>query len=429
MWLKYIASIKKETLLLLRDKAGLAMLFIMPMALVLIMSLLQDSSLKMLNEQHTPVLVINHDADTFGISIVKGLKNAGFFNVSEKVDGKTPSEQELHQLVNDGDFRVGIVIMPGATKALRNKIRYDIQKQFPEEENKLFDIPPNSDQAMANVKVYFDPITKIDFKHAVMGALRQFSYGVEAKMVFEAYAGLLNDLADVQIKRNDSFKKMVRFDEQYATGKKSRIIPNATQHNVPAWTIFAMFFIVIPLAGNIIRERKSGMALRLKTMPGSNQAVIVGKAAVYFLVGILQALFMLLIGVYVLPLFGMPALKVGSEIPALFLVTISVSLAASGYGILIGTVATSEEQSSIFGSISVVILAAIGGIWVPTFMMSDLMVSLSKLSPLNWGLNAYYDIFLRNAGSSDVLLYVVLLTGFAVVCILASYFYSKKFKT
>ncbi len=81
MWLKFKASAIKETLLLFRDRAGLAMLFIMPMILILIMSLLQQSTLTMLEEQKTPVLIINHDDDTFGLSVVQGLKEATFFNV------------------------------------------------------------------------------------------------------------------------------------------------------------------------------------------------------------------------------------------------------------------------------------------------------------------------------------------------------------
>ena len=31
--------------------------------------------------------------------------------------------------------------------------------------------------------------------------------------------------------------------------------PNATQHNVPAWTIFAMFFVVMSLGGSVVREK------------------------------------------------------------------------------------------------------------------------------------------------------------------------------
>ena len=71
---KYLASTTKELLLLSRDKAGLAMLFIMPMALILIMTLLQDSTFQQLEEKKLPVLIINYDGDTFGIEIVNGLK-------------------------------------------------------------------------------------------------------------------------------------------------------------------------------------------------------------------------------------------------------------------------------------------------------------------------------------------------------------------
>ena len=31
--------------------------------------------------------------------------------------------------------------------------------------------------------------------------------------------------------------------------------PNSTQHNVPAWTVFAMFFMVVSLGNNVVREK------------------------------------------------------------------------------------------------------------------------------------------------------------------------------
>jgi len=209
MWLKYIASTKKEALLLLRDKAGLAMLFIMPMALVFIMSLLQDSTLKKLEEQNTPVIVINQDTGSFGKSIVEGLETAGFFIVSQQINGKTPSEEDLRQLVNEGKYRVGIIIRPGATEALRQKIKYRIKQQFPEEERKLLDLGAISDTTLPHVDVYFDPVTKSNFKHAVISALRQFSAGVVAEMVFDTYADLLNELVDIQLKQAGGFDEMI----------------------------------------------------------------------------------------------------------------------------------------------------------------------------------------------------------------------------
>lgn len=425
MWLKFKASTIKEVLLLIRDKAGLAMLFIMPMMLVLIMSMLQESTLKRLSDGQLPIVVINNDHDSLGIQIVKGLKSTNYFETYELTSEGQSAELQLKELVNSGKYRVGIVIKKGASEALRNKIRYEIQQQFPEEEGELFLSPPDPDNPLPEIDVYFDPIAQSTFKYTVMSALNEFTYAVEAQMIMNIYADMLNDIVGIEIKKSGDFKNLIDLKEQYTGYEKKIIIPNAVQHNVPAWTIFAMFFIVIPLAGNIIKERESGMSLRLKTMPGSNMAVIFGKVNVYFVVGILQAISMLLIGIYILPLFGMPSLKLGSSILALFAVTVAVSLAASSFGILIGTIATSQEQSSIFGSISVVILAAIGGVWVPTFMMSETMNTVSKLSPLNWGLNAYYDIFLRNAATSDVFVYMLALLLFALSCLIASWLYNR----
>jgi len=419
---KLSATIIKETLLLARDRAGLAMLFIMPVALVLIMTLLQDSTFKQLEEKNIPVLIINHDADTFGINIVDGLKNAAIFNVS---DIKGITDSDLISQVEQGNYLIGIIIRGNSTNQIKQSIKKKIQSQFPVEEvGNLFKFD-SANSGQPKIEIYFDPILKSSYKQSILGALKQFSAMVEAKLMFEIYSGLFEELIDVKLKPTDSFSNLVFFDEKYASDSNNSIIPNSVQHNVPAWTIFAMFFIVIPLASNIIKERQSGVSARLKTIPGSNFTTVAGKAITYFMVGLLQAVTMLIIGIWLLPVFGLPSLQIGNGGLALLLVTIAIILAATGYGILIGTIATSEQQSSIFGSVSVVILAAIGGVWVPQFMMSDLMVSLSNISPLSWGLNAYYDILLRNFGISEVIIYVSLLIGFFIVCVGIAAYYNK----
>ncbi len=423
MWLKFNASILKELLLLIRDKAGLAILFIMPMALVLIMTLLQDSSFKAIGEKQLPLLIVNHDADTFGLRIVEGLKSSKFFKVVQEIDGEKLNKETLLKQVEEGHYQIGIIIQPQATQILREAVKMKIQKQFPEED--LFAMDSQIHESTAKVDIFFDPVTKQSFKQVIISALQQYASMVEAKIMFSIYAELFNDLLGVELSLDEEFGSMVVFDVQYASTMESTIIPNSVQHNVPAWTIFAMFFIVIPLASNIIKERDSGLERRLRTLPGSYSAILVGKTSVYFIIGILQALFMLLIGVFILPLFDMPSLNIGGGFLPLLLITLVVSLAATSYGVLLGTMATSHEQSSIFGAISVVILAAIGGVWVPSFMMNDLMRNMSQFSPLSWGLNGYYDVFLRNAGILDVLPYLFSLLAFVVFCLGASMIYNR----
>jgi ABC-2 type transport system permease protein len=134
--------------------------------------------------------------------------------------------------------------------------------------------------------------------------------------------------------------------------------------------------------------------------------------AVYFLVCWSQFLIMLTIGVYIMPLLSLPALQTGSHAEALILMVTVTAFAAVGYGLMVGSMARTQQQASSFGSISVIIAAAIGGIWVPVFIMPEFMQTVSKLSPLNWALNGYQEVFLRGGAIRDVLPYALALTAF-----------------
>jgi len=418
------ASFIKELLILSRDRAGLAMLFVMPIALVLIMTLLQESTFNKLSEKQLPVLIMNHDADTFGINVVNGLKTSNFFKISEINDIE---KDDFVEKIEDGDYLIGIIIRENSTNQIRRSIEENIQKQFPDEMGQLFD-SYEDEEAKPKVEIFFDPVLKNSYKQSILGSLRHYSAMVEAQIMFEIYSCLFKDMLNIELKQGGNFDNLISFDEKYASSGGNTIIPNSVQHNVPAWTIFAMFFIVIPLASNIIKERNSGVSARIKTIPGSMITTSLGKALTYFIVGFIQSLLMLMIGVFILPLFGLNALQIGNGALPLLMVTIAIVIAATSYGIAIGSLSSSEQQSSIFGSISIVILAALGGVWIPSFMMSDLMLNVSKISPLSWGLNAYYDIFLRNAGVMEVLPNILLLLAFAVVCFVVAYFYSRKIR-
>jgi len=270
--------------------------------------------------------------------------------------------------------------------------------------------------------IYFDPVIKYAYKQTMRNALESFIAKIETKIAFEI---LENELSHLLPQRDDSFqimqKKSIELHEVYATNQYTEIIPNSTQHNVPAWTVFAMFFIIIPLTGNIIKERVSGTALRLRIMPGSTWNSLGSKIVVYLAVCFIQFILMLMVGVVILPLFGLAALQLGPHIPALLMLGLSIALAAAGYGIMLGNIATTPEQAATFGSVSVIILAAIGGVFVPIFMMPEMMQKFSIISPLNWGLEGFNDIFLRGSGFTHMLQWVLLLTGFGVATFWVGY--------
>jgi len=175
------------------------------------------------------------------------------------------------------------------------------------------------------------------------------------------------------------------------------LVPNSVQHNVPAWTLFAIFFIVIPLSINIVKEKSQGTFVRLQTNPVSNSVVLAGKTVTYLFICMIQFYMMVAVAVFLFPHLGLPSLNVEGNLFLMSIVALFSGFAAIGFGILLGTIAKTQEQSAPFGATSVIILAAVGGVWVPVFAMPRIMQIVAHSSPMNWGLSAFYDVLLRNA--------------------------------
>jgi len=397
--IKLLAAIKKEALILLRDRVGLAVLFIMPMILIFVMTLIQDSAFKSLNERGIPILFVDEDKDTLGVSIEQGLRNSGMCTFNNTIDGVPATAEQLEKAVSDGKFLVGIVVPKGATQAIRNNVKTLVQQTLGTSDTST----PISDSI--EIKIYIDPITKKSFLTAVTSSLREFISEIKTKIMFQTFSEQISELIpDKNNAPKNAFSQsqIIKYKEVYASKQIGEIVPNAVQHNVPAWAIFAMFFIVLPLAGSMVKEKNEGSVLRLQTVPTSYLIFLGGKISVYILVCLIQFVLMLSVGLVFLPMLGLPTLIIGNSIAAIVLLSLSTALAATGFGVMMGTIAKTEQQGAIMGSLTILLLSAIGGVWVPTYVMPELMRNISVVSPLNWALNGFYELFLRGGGLADI---------------------------
>lgn len=408
---RLIASIKKEFLLLIRDLAGLGLIFLMPAVLVLVMTLIQDASFRKLNETKITLLYYDQDQDTLGKQVMRGLTETKYFEVITSLKNQELDEKAVLSQVAKGNFQIGIVIRGGSTEAIRQK-----GKQIALQTIQGSDYEAVIDTNLqARIVLYFDPAMKNSFRLTVRNALENFTSKIEGGIMFKALSDEIAQFLPEPPPPVNVGGSGIIYEEIYARDAYTDIIPNSVQHNVPAWAIFAMFFIIIPLTGNIIRERESGYSTRLKVMPGNMFQVLGAKVFLYIMVGLAQFLLMILLGKYILPLFDLPSLALGHEKTALFLMALATTFAATSYSVLVGTVARTHDQAAVFGMVSVIILAAIGGIWVPVFMMTNLMQAASIISPLNWSLDGFYDILLRGGGLKIIAWNFASLMAFSVI--------------
>jgi len=416
----------KEILLLKRDFGGLAILFIMPLVLVITVTLIQDSSFKKINETSIPILVIDNDMNEVSKSITENLQNNSSFTIITKINNKTIDEIHASQLVLKGKYQLAIIIPKGLSKNLHNKVSGNVSKilgEFGVEEEGKDTISNTKDVKEAHtqmIKLYFDPATQLSFKNAVKSAIDKMVSKIETKFIYQIFQ------EELEMEENMfEHANFIQFSEVNLQKNDKELKPNSAQHNVPAWSLFAIFFIIIPLSINVVKEKNQGTFVRLMTSPISYATTLGSKIITYLSVCMLQFISMLLIGIYVFPYLDLPVLVINGSYIVLFIVALFVGLAAIGLGILLGTIASTPEQSAPFGATLVVILAAIGGVWVPVFMMPKVMQVIAKISPMNWGLNGFYDVILRGGNFIDILPEIGLLGLFFVLLIGISVYYDK----
>ena len=413
--MKILSTIYKEFLLLIRDPGGMALIFIMPLALVIVMALVQDAPFRDYQEVKLEVLFVDNDKDSLSARIMKAFKASPNVQLIVKSD-----TAEAKELVQAGQFKAAIVLPSDASIELRKRTNQLISNVFAN--FGLLEEADSTELPAIDIKIFYDPAIKSNYKQTLSAAVEKISANVQAEWILDE---LQNQLSEGRSEPPENLRfditRIMRVDQRYASeAKYEGIMLNSVQHNVPAWTMFAMFFILYPLAGNFIKEREEGSMLRLRLISGSQWPVISGKFVFYFLVCLIQFLLMIGVGILIMPMLGLTKLVLGGNPMGILLTACSVAMAATGYGVLIGVYFRTAQQALSFGSVSVVILSAIGGVWVPVYIMPEILQTISRFSPMSWGLESFNDLFLRQASIHAILPNVLRLMGFALVALATS---------
>jgi ABC-2 type transport system permease protein len=409
---KLWATITKDVRILTRDKVGLTLMFVMPIVLAIVITAIQNSTFELVNDNKVPLLLCNKDGGEPSNQLIQAIEKIGMFQVKQVT--KDESEKQITDRMHAKDALVAIVIPQNFSATISAKASNISNKAL----NK-FGLQTDSGKTVAAdiepVTLYYHPVLQQSFRSSIKGALRSALQIVENKQIVKSLYFSLNEKQMPASFENEIVSGQATIIEIPISRNGSRNIPNATQHNIPAWTIFAMFFIVISLGSSVVREKLNGSFLRLKTLPTSYLVALLSKQIAYMAVTLLQTAIIFSIGVWLFPLIGLPALNIPDDKLGLFVVSVICGWCAVSYAICIGVFAQTQEQANGFGAVSIVLLAAIGGILVPSFAMPASFQGIMKLSPLHWCLEAFYGLFLEGGKLKDVLLNILPLLGITLL--------------
>lgn len=385
---KLLFSAKKERLLIIRDIPGLLILFLMPVLLMTVVILAQEYTLQ--NQMgKTRLLFIDENHSGFASAVRENLVSSGFFEADTLARGSRLSREKATELISTGKYSIGLWIGPGDT----------------------------------SFEIITDPALSGSYRSNLVTPLKYLIRGTQTRNIVEKMlsmsAGDMKPLIDKTIEESTS--KLPAVKETFAGSRMQEIKPTAIQNIVPGFILFAMFFIVIPLAASIISEKNEGAFQRLRTLPVRFGVILGSKVLVYFVVCMVQFFLMMLVGLWIFPyFFGLPRLEVGNNVAAVLFATFASSLAAIGFGILVGSASGTMAQASLFGSVMVVLLGVISGTFLPVHVMPKLIQSLSLISPMRWGIDNYLDVFIRGGGIISILPRSLLLFAFFIFAMISS---------
>ena len=368
---KFRSILKKEVLILVRDIPGLVILFLMPALLIFVVTLAQDRALK--NEQEkVNLLFIDETGAPFSDAVAGALDSSGLFTVVRAIGDRKITMAEAGELIRKGTYKFGLQI-------------------------------GHPDSALLFLA---DPALQESYREALVNSMRFLIRGVQsARILEEIMMGTPEPVRDaIRQTVQRRLSELPPVEVEFAVKDKIAILPNVIQNNVPGFILFAMFFIVIPLSGSIIAEKNEGSSLRLKTLPVPAASLLSGKVFVYLMVCLMQFALMMAIGKWLFTaMFGLPALETGGR-PALILIaTVAAALAAVGFGMIIGTAASTHNQAALFGSVMVVLLGVISGTFLPVHLLPEPIQVVSHLSPVRWGIDNYLELFIRGGSLMNIL--------------------------
>lgn len=375
----FLALIKKELLALSRDIHGMGALFIMPMVFIIVMSMaLKD--VYTLPTTSLSYAVLDQDQGKTARKLVE------HWTKEHGVALALPDDWRSE--VRAGRLKYVLVIESGFSRAVND---------------------PGS-KGTAQVRLLTEP----GLDNGVFEANRMRLVSIVTQLRTESLLARLPGKFDVSV-LSDAAPVAA---ERLASGAR----PTAVQQNVPAWLVFGMFFVVASIAGLFVEERACGALARLRSMGVKPWQLIVSKIAPYLLVNGVQAALMLAVGIWLMPLIGGEGLSLlGVNWWALLLMLFAISLAAVSLALAVACLVNTHAQAATLGPILNVLMAALGGVMVPLFVMPTVMQKIAAYSPMNWGLEGLLDVLLRSGDIASILPEVGRLLGFATLMLVLAF--------
>ncbi len=383
---------RKEIKLFFKDKKALLMTFITPLGLITLLVFAFGGNSK--ERDFDPINLLVHDAD-------ESFESKKFISDLEKVE-----QLEIEKTGFDEGFE-------NVKKGKRLAILV-IEKDFSKK----------IDDGKSAITLHYDAAREPEFgilQSVLMAEIMQGvgKKGIKAtvmKRIEEKFGKLDSATLDFV---NNGMTEMFSGNEEKKSPTDDLVkieqVKGETEsspmliHAVAGTAVMTLLFAVAGMGASLLDEKEKGTLKRLLLTPIHPVFIFFGKMLAGIIISIIQLSVMFLFANIA---FGLEIFEV---LPALFIMITATAFACSTFGLLIASIATTRKQVEGMSSAIVLLMSAIGGSMIPSFIMPEFMQNMSAFTVNYWSIQGMYDIFWRDLPMSDVLKNVYVLVGIGIL--------------
>jgi len=222
----------------------------------------------------------------------------------------------------------------------------------------------------------------------------------------------------------------------HATKSTSQSTPKITNHYVygdkntgyfskmlPILMGFFVFFFVFLISGMaLLKERTTGTLDRLLATPVKRSSIVFGYMLSYGVLAVIQTIVIVLTTVWLL------GIEVVGSMASVVVINLILALVALAFGILLSTFANSEFQMMQFIPLVIIPQVFFSGI-IPLDSMADWVKAISYIIPLKYSGEAVNDIIMRGTSiwnlGFDISILLIFLVGLTILNVIGLKRYRK----
>jgi len=361
-----VPIIRKEFRQIRRDKRILGVLLFVPALMLLMFGYALNFDVK-----HTALAVYDEDRSALSRDFARQFSVSEYFDLKAHVEHRS----EIDRLLDGGDVRVVLVIPSTFSRDLARGRETEVQ-------------------VLLDGSNSFSATSILGYVNAVV---QQYSLNI-ATPAFLRTRGSIAIPVDL--------RPRVWYNPELRSAK----------YLVPGLIAFILAVVaVVSTSLSIVRERELGTMEQLIVSPVKPIEIIAGKTIPYTIISLAASVVVLIVG-YVL--FDV---DVEGSFVLLFLVTVTFLIGSLGFGLLISTIAETQQVAFMIAALTTMLPTFIlSGFVFPIRNMPEIIQTVTYLFPARYFLVALRSIILKGAGLSAFWDQFILLVLYALVMIAVS---------